>query len=83
MKYQAFWSYIAGAVAGSGSAIGALLFLHSPDVESGSLAAVVAGTLSAWLAFALAKRKLPKPHKLICAIGFCTLPAIYFALAYS
>ena len=82
MKYQAFWSYIAGAIAGGGSAIGAYLFLHAPEVESGSFGAVVAGTVSAWLAFALAKRKLARPHKLLCAAGFCTPPALYFAVAY-
>jgi hypothetical protein len=81
MKYQAFWSYMAGAIAGGGSAIGAYLFLHAPDVESGSFCAVISGTISAWLAFALAKRKLAKPHKLLCAVGFCTPPAAYFALA--
>ena len=81
MKYQAFWSYMAGAIAGGGSAVGAYLFLHAPDAESGSFCAVVSGTVSAWLAFLLAKHKLPKPHKLLCAAGFCTPPAVYFALA--
>lgn len=82
MKYQAFWSYVAGAVAGGGSAVGACMFLHAPDVESGSFAAVVAGTIAAWLAFALAKRKLPTPDKLICTAGFFTPPVLYFAAAY-
>lgn len=81
MKYQAFWSYMAGVIAGGGSAVGAYLFLHVPDVESGSFCAVAAGTISAWLAFALAKRKLAKPHKLICVAGFCTPPAMYILLA--
>lgn len=82
MKYQAVWSYMAGAIAGGGSAVGAYLFLHAPDVESGSFGAVLSGTVSAWLAFLLAKHKLSKPHKLLCAAGFCTPPAVYFALEF-
>jgi hypothetical protein len=77
MKYQAFWSYVAGTVAGGGSAVGACLFLNVPDVESGSFAAVISGTVSAALAFAVAKRKLVHPRKLYCVAGFVTPPVLY------
>jgi len=64
------WAAFAGAIAGSGSALGALVFAYMIVDEAGIAGAILCGTISAALAIPVARRKVKQARPFVAAAGF-------------
>ncbi|MFN7114436.1 MAG: hypothetical protein ACK4PK_08765 [Alphaproteobacteria bacterium] len=75
------WAAFAGAIAGSGSALGAIVFAYMIVDEAGIAGAILCGTLSAALAIPVARRKVKQARPFAAAAGFFT-PIIAVLLVF-
>ncbi|MDP2205598.1 MAG: hypothetical protein Q8K65_04770 [Alphaproteobacteria bacterium] len=64
------WAAFAGAIAGSGSALGAIVFAYMIVDEAGIAGAILCGTISAALAIPVARRKVKQTRPFAAAAGF-------------
>lgn len=74
------WAAFAGAIAGSGSALGAIVFAYMMIEEAGIAGAIVFGALSAALAIPVARRKVKQARPFAATAGFFTPILVVLAL---